>query len=323
MGGGFAQEIDPDSQTLATSDSRVEDIVAFEPVKPIDQSELMEDEAKAADQVNSIPLDGMRVDAIDDDLDHERLATSPAEKADVSGAAASALSPREAKALCKPSEANVASPAAKLKTGDITSASSSASARPSAPSVFRVIYNAIKHANDLLSKNRTLGEPIEPQLKLDSVFSIDLLSDAQLESLRRAFDYFDRDGAGSISTSELVQVFQLVGHSPRNVDVSQLMRAIDTNSDGKVDFKEFANAWWLREQAKMESDLQDELELAFEILDRDRSGHISREELRSLLCTTGEKMTDQEVGELLAEADVDGNGMISLAEFRDMKCWRG
>ena len=73
----------------------------------------------------------------------------------------------------------------------------------------------------------------------------------------------------------------------------------------------------------MESDLQDELELAFEMLDKDKSGQISREELSSLLCTTGEKMTSAEIVELLLEADADGNGLISLAEFRDMKCWRG
>ena len=49
---------------------------------------------------------------------------------------------------------------------------------------------------------------------------------------------------------------------------------------------------------------------------------ITRDELREKLTTLGEKMTDDEVEALLAEADTDGSGSISLEEFKNLPCWR-
>ena len=83
-----------------------------------------------------------------------------------------------------------------------------------------------------------------------------------------------------------------------------------------------AQVWWKREQQHIEEDFQEELQIAFKILDTDDSGTISFEELREKLTTLGERMTNEEVDELIKECDKDGSGSITFSEFKELPCWR-
>ena len=49
---------------------------------------------------------------------------------------------------------------------------------------------------------------------------------------------------------------------------------------------------------------------------QDGKGAISRNELRHVMTNLGEKLTDEEVDEMIREADVDGDGQITY-EGRD------
>lgn len=66
-------------------------------------------------------------------------------------------------------------------------------------------------------------------------------------------------------------------------------------------------------QVKMKRvDDQDELQQAFAVFDKDGDGHITKEELRSVMTTLGEELTDAEVNSMMAEADLDGDGRIDF-----------
>lgn len=52
--------------------------------------------------------------------------------------------------------------------------------------------------------------------------------------------------------------------------------------------------------------------------DRDGDGYITREDLKSALISMGKRVTDEEVRQLLDEADLDGDGKVSFKEFLRM-----
>ena len=51
---------------------------------------------------------------------------------------------------------------------------------------------------------------------------------------------------------------------------------------------------------------------------KDGNGFISAEELMHVMNSLGEKLSDDEVGEMIREADVDGDGQVNYEEFVKM-----
>ena len=57
-----------------------------------------------------------------------------------------------------------------------------------------------------------------------------------------------------------------------------------------------------------DTDSEEEIREAFRVFDKDGNGFISAAELRHVMTNLGEKLTDEEVDEMIREADVDGGG---------------
>jgi calmodulin len=55
-----------------------------------------------------------------------------------------------------------------------------------------------------------------------------------------------------------------------------------------------------------------------QVFDKDNDGYISAAELRHVLTNIGEKLSDEEVDEMIREADIDGDGQINYEEFVKM-----
>uniref|UniRef100_A0A0D3DHX9 non-specific serine/threonine protein kinase n=2 Tax=Brassica oleracea var. oleracea TaxID=109376 RepID=A0A0D3DHX9_BRAOL len=139
------------------------------------------------------------------------------------------------------------------------------------------------------------------------------IDEDELDDLRDQFDAIDIDKNGSISLEEMRQA--LAKDLPwklKDARVAEILQAIDSNTDGLVDFTEFVvatlhvNQLEEHDSAKWEQRSR----AAFEKFDVDRDGFITPEELR---LQTGLKGS---IEPLLEEADVDEDGRISIHEFR-------
>jgi len=63
---------------------------------------------------------------------------------------------------------------------------------------------------------------------------------------------------------------------------------------------------------------KEELRDAFKTLDADGDGFLSASELRNVLTSMGEPLTDKEVDEMLRSVDIDNDGKLNFAEFYEM-----
>lgn len=88
-----------------------------------------------------------------------------------------------------------------------------------------------------------------------------------ISDFQAAFNIFDSDGGGEISTRELLKVFKMLGFTPTKDELDEIIEVVDQDGSGEIDFDEFLIMMVM--QIKEESKSQDETVLkdAFRILD--------------------------------------------------------
>ncbi|KAL2157282.1 hypothetical protein VTH06DRAFT_6220 [Thermothelomyces fergusii] len=134
----------------------------------------------------------------------------------------------------------------------------------------------------------------------------------EIAEYRRAFEVFDKDRTGDITADELGKVMRELGLNPSEAELQDLINEVDINKDGVISFEEFLA---LMSQSGKETDKEQELLKAFAVFDKDKNGTISSDELRNVLKSLGEKLTDEEVDEMIKIADRNGDGVIDYNEF--------
>ena len=58
----------------------------------------------------------------------------------------------------------------------------------------------------------------------------------QLSEFKEAFQLFDKDGNGSISTKELGMVMRSLGQNPTEAELMDMINEVDVDGSGSVDF---------------------------------------------------------------------------------------
>lgn len=143
----------------------------------------------------------------------------------------------------------------------------------------------------------------------------DQLTEEQIAEFKEAFSLFDKDGDGTITTKELGTVMRSLGQNPTEAELQDMINEVDADGNGTIDFPEFLT---LMARKMKDTDSEEELIEAFKVFDRDGNGLISAAELRHVMTNLGEKLTDEEVDEMIREADIDGDGQINYEEFVGM-----
>ena len=87
---------------------------------------------------------------------------------------------------------------------------------------------------------------------------------------------------------------------------------IDKDGSGVIDFEEFLAMMTVK---MSERDSREEILKAFRLFDDDETGKISFKNLKRVAKELGENMTDEELQEMIDEADRDGDGEVSEEEF--------
>jgi len=138
------------------------------------------------------------------------------------------------------------------------------------------------------------------------------LSQEEIDIYRQAFETFDTDKTGDITVSELAAVFRSLGQNPSETELQDIISEVDTDRDGTISFSEFIS---MMTRKTSTTDIEAEIKAAFNVFDSDKCGYIKADELKSVMSSIGETLTDSEVEEMINLVDTNGDGKISFEEF--------
>ncbi|KNC48664.1 calmodulin [Thecamonas trahens ATCC 50062] len=140
----------------------------------------------------------------------------------------------------------------------------------------------------------------------------DVLTAEQLGECRALFDEADADGNGTIDPAEAMVFLRRLGLNPSQAAIDEWLAESDADGSGTVTFDDFV-AMFVKDLVH-EHD-QPSLEEAFRIFDLDGSGTVSVAEFVHILTSMGEPLTEDEARAMIAEADVDNDGVLNCREF--------
>ena len=103
-----------------------------------------------------------------------------------------------------------------------------------------------------------------------------------------------------------------LGQNPSESELQDMINEVDADNNGTIDFPEFLT---MMARKMKDTDSEEEIREAFKVFDRDNNGFISAAELRHVMTSIGEKLTDDEVDEMIREADQDGDGRIDCTSY--------
>merc|ERR1712072_1413319 len=138
------------------------------------------------------------------------------------------------------------------------------------------------------------------------------LTEEQKQEIKEAFDLFDTDGSGNIDQKELKVAMRALGFEPKREEIKKMIADVDKDGSGVIEYPEFMD---MMTQKMAGRDPREEMMKAFRLFDDDDTGRITFTNLRRVAKELGENMTDEELQEMVDEADRDGGGEINEDEF--------
>jgi len=144
----------------------------------------------------------------------------------------------------------------------------------------------------------------------------DKLKQDDLNEIKDCFTLYDKDNDGKISTQDLGLVVRSLGQNPTEAEVDDISRNM-------IRGPTFGLPELLQVMAKFMGESRnkkDEIRESFSVFDRDGTGMISAAELRHVMTNIGEKLSDQEVDEMIREIDVDHDGQIAYEDMVRLMC---
>jgi calmodulin len=94
-----------------------------------------------------------------------------------------------------------------------------------------------------------------------------------------------------------------LGQNPTASDVQDMTNEMDCDDNGTITFDDFKA---LMRRKMLDTEPEDEIRVAFKVFDNDGDGFISKAELRHVMSNLGERLSDEEIDDMIREAELGG-----------------
>ncbi|XP_018954366.2 calmodulin-like protein 4 [Cyprinus carpio] len=141
------------------------------------------------------------------------------------------------------------------------------------------------------------------------------LSQDQINEYKECFSLYDQKRRGKMKAQDLLTVMRSLGCCPTLQELDRHLLTHKIDKSGELDFSTFLSV--THAQIQQEKPRAEILQ-AVRFMDTGKRGFITASELRARLTGFGERLTDQEVDELLREAGVNDDGQINDEGFAKM-----
>lgn len=138
------------------------------------------------------------------------------------------------------------------------------------------------------------------------------LTEEQVKDLEIAFSLFDDQDTKVIPITNLRQLMLSVAHYPSDMELQEIQAEIDADGSGELYLSDFLH---IMSQKYANMSTEDEIIAAFRVFDKEGTGLISESEFRHIMQNMGEQLTDDEVEEIIRDANSDLEGNIDYVRF--------
>jgi len=135
-------------------------------------------------------------------------------------------------------------------------------------------------------------------------------------AIKDCFTLYDKDNDGKIAVQDLGLVIRSLGQNPTEAEVNDIAKnMIRGPTFGLPELTQV-----IASMAAGSRNKQEEVRESFSVFDRDGTGMISAAELRHVMTNIGEKLSDQEIDEMIREVEVDRDGQIAYEDMVRLMC---
>ena len=125
---------------------------------------------------------------------------------------------------------------------------------------------------------------------------------------------FDKNQDQYVNTQELGTLLRAINLNPTESELVDLMKKVDPIHSGQFNLFQLESV--VKNRGRDIDSVQDVID-ALKVFDSDHDGRITVEEFLYAMVNMGERMTEEDVKEILADADLEGNS-IKVEEFAKM-----
>lgn len=170
-----------------------------------------------------------------------------------------------------------------------------------------------KNTNTKMSEDQKVEEDNQDEVEIYYQ-----LSEKEMKEVNNAFNINCSQDHEELLTNEgLRTAIRSLGFEPRADEIQKLMKKF-SNKNGKLGRENFQKIMAMKMGGALganDSVLNDEISKVFNLLDLDKTGMITFDNLKSISKELNEEITDEELNEMIAEADLDGDFQINKQEF--------